>query len=224
MHNGGNLPELVKYENNIKDITITKFAGADAGEFGDCYFVKFTEIIETEEEQRGFLWLKKKVKNVVERERMLPFTFKNYEMAKDFVQYLPGMVIEGERLFKKFKNTKMVLYETYQLIINGISVIIYLKFVPSCEHYTTQIRKPKGQEERDEYYINDLDKKFFNDSQGNWYRHEELIVDGFFTTFDMKILSDGSKHIIPKTLFSNISDIKQIETNNTHKFALVEND
>ena len=223
MPNGGNLPKLIQYGNNIKDVTITKFAGNDAGEFGDCYFVKFTEINETEEEQKIFLGFKRKVKITTERERILPFTFKSYEIAKDFAQYLPGMSIEGERLFERFKNNKMLLYETYQLEINGISVIIYLKFIPKCEHYNTQLRKRKEEEEYNEYYINDLDKRFFNDSRGNWYKAEELIVDGFFTTFNMKINSDNSKTIMPKVLFEKISVIKQIETDNTHKFMLVEN-
>ena len=223
MPNGGNLPELIKYGDNIKDVTITKFAGNDAGEFGDCYFVKFIEIHEVEEQQQKFLWVKKKVKIIKEQECIVPFTFKNYEIAKDFAQYLPGMMIMGERLFERFKNNKMLLYETYQLEINGISVIVYLKFVPKCEHFTVQLRKHKDQEEYNEYYINDLDKRFFNDSQGNWYRAEELIVEGFFTAFNMELSSNNSMHIKPNTLFEKISDIKQIETDNTHKFMLVEN-
>ena len=52
MPNGGNLPKLIKYNNKIKDVTISKFAGVDAGKFGDCYFIKFTEIKEKESELR----------------------------------------------------------------------------------------------------------------------------------------------------------------------------
>lgn len=226
MPNGGNLPKLIKYNNKIKDVTISKFAGVDAGKFGDCYFIKFTEIEEKESEQRKFLWIKKKVVDYSEVERIVPFTFRSLDIAKDFAQFLPNMCISGERLYATWQESRqMTLYETYQLNIESIDVNVFVKFIDGCEHHTRCNRKKKSDEgEYNEFYINDLDKKFFNGEQGNWYSYEELIVEGFFTSYKMtydRYCLENSK-IVPSKLFETLGDIKQIESENTHKFVLME--
>lgn len=228
MQNGGNLPKLVKYSDNIKDITISKFAGVDIGEFGDCYYINFTEIIKKEVEKKGFLGIKKKV--IIENNvrHMLPFTFKSLDIAKDFAQYIPGLSIEGERLYiNKNHNIKIqILYETYKLFVPGVNITIYLKFIPICDHQNIR-NGSKRDKTLKEFYINDLDKLYFNGDSGNWYSSEELVVDGFFTTYNFESYYDAANviekyELKPKILFDKLSDIKNIEVENMHKFVLVE--
>lgn len=227
MQNGNNLPKLIKYSNNIKDVTITKFPGIDTSKFGDCYFVEFTELIDKEEEQKNFFGFKKKIKTQIEQHRTLPFTFKSLDVAKDFAQYIPNLKLEGQRLYKIFNKKRksgknlILYYETYQLAPIQSDFIIYLKFTYPCEH-----RKAYNKRDNNCYpfYINDLDKIFYGGEQGNWYCDEELIVDGFFTKYEFARNDSNvtKSEIIPDMLFEKIGDIIKIENENTHKFILVE--
>ena len=96
MSDQSNLPELRKY-GKIKEVIIKKGINVDIhkNQF-EYYYISFIEIIEKEQEQKG-LFKTKKVIVPEEVKRTVPFSFKSLEVAKDFAQYLPGIVIKGYR-------------------------------------------------------------------------------------------------------------------------------
>lgn len=212
MNNQSNLPALRKYD-KIKEITIKKNIVADThkNQF-EYYYISFVEIIEKEQEQRG-LFKKKKVIVPKEVKQIVPFSFKSLDDAKDFAQYLPGMSIKGFRFSKDF-NEFNISYETYKILIENIDTPIYIKFIKDTEHQRVYSKRENG--EITQYYGNDLD--ISRQPSGKFYQYNELIVDYFFTdvTWDTDY-----KCIIPN-IENSISEIKNFETENTHKFVLVE--
>ena len=224
--NGGNLPALIKY-NKIKDVTIYKLPGSmKSGSFNSAYGIKFTEIIEEKVVKRGIFRNKTEIKTN-EIARVVPFSFKTLEIAKDFAQYLPEMSIWGDRLYENSGDTvhvkSQVMYETYIIKAKDINANIGVKFLDECLHPTQQTIKKKETSDGSawhEYYINDLDKKNFDGSQGRWYDHTELVVDYFFTTYEFNF---DLKQFIPRDKFETLGERQAFENENTHKFILVEN-
>lgn len=225
MPNGGNLPKLVIYGNKIKDITISKFISGETSGFRDYYFIKFTEIVEKKITIKGIFRNKTEIKNS-EIERIVPFSFVDLESAKDFAQYIPGMKIQGERLYSNIYDRKVALiYETYELDISGLGQKLYVKFLPHYEHFNVQYTKRtdegKNSYTYDEYYINDIDKRSFNGEQGYFFEYNEEVAEGFFTEYEFT-MKGGDCKIVPNWIHKKISDFKLFETNNTHKFILME--
>ena len=209
-----NLPALRKY-GKIKEVTIKKGINVDIykNQF-EYYYISFVEIIEKEEEQKG-LFKKKKVIIPEEVKRIVPFSFKSLEDAKDFAQYLPGMSLKGFRFTKDFNKDKFnISYETYKILIENIDIPIYIKFIKDTEHPRVYSKRKNGG--ITQYYDNDLDINY--EPSGKFYQYNEIIVDYFFTdvTWDT-----DNKCIIPN-MENSISEIKNFENENTHKFILVE--
>ena len=128
MSNQSNLPELRKY-GKIKEVIIKKGINVDIhkNQF-EYYYISFIEIIEKEQEQKG-LFKTKKVIVPEEVKRIVPFSFKSLEDAKDFAQYLPGMSLKGFRFSKNFNDVNFnIAYETYKILIENIDTPIYIKF------------------------------------------------------------------------------------------------
>ena len=215
MSDQSNLPELRKY-GKIKEVIIKKGINVDIhkNQF-EYYYISFIEIIEKEQEQKG-LFKTKKVIVPEEVKRTVPFSFKSLEDAKDFAQYLPGMSLKGFRFSKNFNDVNFnIAYETYKILIENIDTPIYIKFIKDTEHSRVYSKKQNGVPPT-RYYGNDLD---INLTSGEFYQYNELIVDYFFTdvAWDTK-----NKCISPNTEYKTISDIKNFENENTHKFVLIE--
>lgn len=215
MNDQSNLPEFRKY-GKIKDITIKKNIYINANKVKyEYYYISFTELVEKEKEIKGFL--KNKVITITEElKQIIPFSFKSLEDAKDFAQYLPNMTLKGFRFFKTFTEYAInISYETYKIQIENIDLDIYVKFIKDTEHSRTYERQSHGGITK--FYENDLDIN--REPSGKFYQYNELIVDYFFTDASYDTIS---KHIIPNTKYKNISEIKNFETENTHKFILIE--
>ena len=213
MASQSNLPALRKY-GKIKEVTIKKGINIDThkNQF-EYYYISFVEIVEKEEEHR-ILFKKKKVIVQEEVKRIVPFSFKSLDDAKDFAQYLPGMSLKGFRFSRDFAEVNFnISYETYAIQVKSIEQPIYIKFVKETDH--PRVYTNNGEITR--YYGNDLDINYV--PSGEFFQYNELIVDYFFTdiTYD-----DGYKCIIPNMEYKTISDIKNFENENTHKFVLVE--
>ena len=216
MSDQSNLPALKKY-GKIKEVTIKKDINVDEYKNQhEYYYISFIETIEKTEEVKG--WIRNKtIITTSDVKRIVPFSFKSIEAAKDFAQYLPGMVIKGFRFSRDFANMNFnISYETYKILIDGIDTVIYIKLVKNTEH--SQICSGKKNAKFKFYYENDLDINS-PDTTGEFYRYNELIIDYFFTdiSYDTKF-----KCIIPNMQYETISDIKNFENENTHKFVLVE--
>ena len=214
MSDQSNLPALRKY-GKIKEVIIKKGIIVDThkNQF-EYYYISFIEIIEKEQEQRG-LFKNKKVIVPDEVKRIVPFSFKSLDDAKDFAQYLPGMSLIGFRFSKDFNEVKFnISYETYKILIENIDTSIYIKFIKDTEHQRIYSKREKG--EITQYYGNDLDIN--REPSGEFYQYNEIIVDYFFT--DVAWDTDY-KCIIPN-MEKSISEIKNFENENTHKFVLVE--
>ena len=215
MSDQSNLPALRKY-GKIKEVTIRKNVVADIHKNKlEYYYISFIEIVEKEEEQR-ILFRKKKVIVPEEVKRIVPFSFKSLEDAKDFAQYLPGMSLKGFRFSKDFDEVNFnIAYETYKIQVESIDPSIYIKFTKDTEHPRVYSKRQNGEITR--YYGNDLDINAV--PSGEFFQYNELIVDYFFTNI---IYDNGHKCIIPNMEYKTISDIKNFENENTHKFVLLE--
>lgn len=214
MSDQSNLPTLRKY-GKIKEVTIKKGINIDThkNQF-EYYYISFVEIVEKVEEQRKLL-KNKKVIVPEEVKRIVPFSFKSLEDAKDFAQYLPGMSLKGFRFSKDFNENKFnISYETYKILIENIDTPIYIKFIKDTEHPRVYSKRKNG--EITQYYGNDLDVSC--EPSGEFYQYNEIIVDYFFT--DVAWDTDD-KSIIPN-MEKTISGIKNFENENTHKFVLIE--
>ena len=214
MSDQSNLPELRKY-GKIKEVIIKKGINVDIhkNQF-EYYYISFIEIIEKEQEQKS-LFKTKKVIVPEEVKRTVPFSFKSLEVAKDFAQYLPGIVIKGYRFSRDFTESKFnISYETYKIQVETIEPSIYIKFTKDTEH--PRVYTKRKDEILTRHYGNDLD---LNRTSGEFYQYNELIVDYFFTdvAWDTK-----NKCISPNKEYKTISDIKNFENENTHKFVLIE--
>ena len=215
MSDQSNLPELRKY-GKIKEVIIKKGINVDIhkNQF-EYYYISFIEIIEKEQEQKG-LFKTKKVIVPEEVKRTVPFSFKSLEDAKDFAQYLPGIAIKGYRFSRDFTESKFnISYETYKIQVETVEPNIYIKFTKDTEHPRVYTRRKDGIPPT-RYYGNDLD---INRTSGEFYQYNELIVDYFFTDIAWDI---NYKCISPNTEYKTISDIKNFENENTHKFILIE--
>jgi len=215
MADQSNLPALRKYD-KIKEVIIKKGINVDIhkNQF-EYYYISFVEIVEKEEEQRG-LFKKKKVIVPEEVKRIVPFSFKSLDDAKDFAQYLPGMSLKGFRFSKDFNEVNFnISYETYKIQVESIEPTIYIKFIKDTEHPRVYSKRKNG--EITQYYGNDLDVN--REPSGEFYQYNEIIVDYFFTDVAW---DTGYKCIIPNMEYKTISDIKNFETENTHKFVLIE--
>lgn len=215
MADQSNLPTLRKY-GKIKEVTIKKNIVADIhkNKF-EYYYISFVEIVEKEEEQR-ILFKKKKVIISKEVKRIVPFSFKSLEDAKDFAQYLPEMSLKGFRFSKDFNEVNFnISYETYKIQVESIEPAIYIKFVKNTEHPRVYPKRKNGQ--ITQYYGNDLD--ISSEPSGEFYQYNEIVVDYFFTDISY---DDLHKCIIPNMEYKTISEIKNFENENTHKFVLVE--
>ena len=215
MSDQSNLPELRKY-GKIKEVIIKKGINVDIhkNQF-EYYYISFIEIIEKEQEQKG-LFKTKKVIVPEEVKRTVPFSFKSLEDAKDFAQYLPGIAIRGYRFARDFTELKFnISYETYKIQVETVEPNIYIKFTKDTEHPRVYTRRKDGIPPT-RYYGNDLD---INLTSGEFYQYNELIVDYFFTDIAWDI---NYKCISPNTEYKTISDIKNFENENTHKFILIE--
>ncbi len=215
MTSQSNLPALRKY-GKIKEVIIKKGINVDThkNQF-EYYYISFVELIEKEQEQRK-LFKKKKVIVTEEVKRIVPFSFKSLEDAKDFAQYLPGMSLKGFRFSRDFTEVNFTIsYETYKIQVESIEQPVYIKFVKDTEHQRIYLKRKNG--EITQYYGNDLDVN--RDPSGEFFQYNEIIVDYFFTdiTYD-----SGNKCIIPNMEYKTMSDIKNFENENTHKFILVE--
>lgn len=215
-----NLPELVQYRTQIKVIQICRFLTKITGKSEYAYYIKF---IEEHEEIIPYKHLKIFNKTKVikkEIERIIPFSFKSFEIAKDFAQCIPNMKISGIRFHfnTTYPQKNNVAYETFKICVNGIDAPIYIKF--KNEHQTYDKRS-----ENHIYYINDLDKKYINGEFGNFYKYDELIVDYFFqrcaVNVNEKILCESTMHVDEQ--FETITDIKNNDLESIHKFILIEN-
>ena len=222
MSNQTNLPEKVVFGSQIDEIMIRKFPGiviSGNNPYVELYYISFTETQKIEKETTSFLFFKKKeiVENKIKH--IIPLSFKSFDVAKDFAQYLPNMSITGRRLFETFDERSHekcdILYETYQITTESINSNIYIKFTENCEH-KRKINSSK--DDLTQYYINDLDK--YREPSGEFFEYNKLIVDSFFTEF---AFHENSKTMITNTSYKCLSDIKEFEDNNTHKFRLVEN-
>lgn len=214
MSDQSNLPTLRKYS-KIKEVTIKKGINVDThkNQF-EYYYISFIEIVEKEKEQQ-FLFKKKKIIVPEEVKRIVPFSFKSLEDAKDFAQYLPGMSLKGFRFSKDFNEVKFnISYETYKILIENIDTPIYIKFIKDTEHPRVYSKRKNG--EITQYYGNDLDIN--HEPSGEFYQYNEIIVDYFFTDVAWDI---DNKCIIPN-MENSISEIKNFENENTHKFILIE--
>ena len=215
MDNQTNLPALRKYS-KIKEVTIKKDINVDEYKNQhEYYYISFIETIEKTEEVKGLI-RNKTIITTSDVKRIVPFSFKSIEVAKDFAQYLPGMFIRGFRLSRDFINMEFnISYETYKILIDGVDASIYIKLVKNTEH--PQVFSRKNSKFKI-YYENDLDINS-PDATGEFYQYNELTVDYFFTDigYDTK-----SKCIIPNMQYETISDIKNFENENTHKFVLIE--
>lgn len=213
MSNQTNLPKFRKY-GKIKDVTIKKNIYINANKVKyEYYYISFTELVEKEKEIKSFL--KNKIITITEEvKQIIPFSFKTLEDAKDFAQYLPNMALKGFRFFKTFTDYA-ISYETYKIQIENIDLDIYVKFIKDTEHSRTYERCKDDKITK--FYENDLD--IYREPSGEFYQYNELIADYFFTDASYDIVS---KHIIPNTKYKNISEIKNFETENTHKFVLIE--
>ena len=214
MSDQSNLPELRKY-GKIKEVIIKKGINVDIhkNQF-EYYYISFVEIIEKEQEQKG-LFKTKKVIVPEEMKRTVPFSFKSLEDAKDFAQYLPGIAIRGYRLSRDFSEAYFnISYETYKIQVETVEPSIYIKFTKDTEH--PRVYTKRKDETLTRHYGNDLD---INRTSGEFYQYNELIVDYFFTdvAWDVK-----NKCISPNIEYKTISDIKNFENENTHKFVLIE--
>ena len=213
MASQSNLPALRKY-GKIKEVTIKKGINIDTYKNQhEYYYISFIEIVEKEEEQIG-LFKNKKVIIPEEVKRIVPFSFKSLDDAKDFAQYLPGMSLKGFRFSRDFTEVNFnISYETYTIQVKSIEQPIYIKFVKESDHP----RVYTNDEKITRYYGNDLDVN--RDPSGEFFQYNEIIVDYFFTdiTYD-----SGNKCIIPNMEYKTMSDIKNFENENTHKFILVE--
>ena len=214
MSDQSNLPSLKKY-GKIKEVTIKKGINVDTNKNQfEYYYISFVEIVEKEEEQQ-ILFRKKKVIVPEEVKRIVPFSFKSLDDAKDFAQYLPGMSLKGFRFSKDFNEVKFnISYETYKILIENIDTPIYIKFIKDTEHPRVYSKRKNG--EITQYYGNDLDVN--REPSGEFYQYNEIIVDYFFT--DVAWDTDN-KCIIPN-MENSISEIKNFENENTHKFVLIE--
>lgn len=210
-----NLPALRKY-GKIKEVTIKKGINVDTHKKQfEYYYISFVEIVEKEEEQR-ILFKKKKVIVSEEVKRIVPFSFKSLDDAKDFAQYLPGMSLKGFRFYKDFNEVIFnISYETYKIQVENIDTPIYIKFTKGTEHPRIYSKRKNG--EITQYYGNDLDVSYA--PSGEFLQYNEIIVDYFFT--DVAWDTDN-KCIIPNMEHKTISDIKNFENENTHKFVLIE--
>ena len=216
MSDQSNLPELRKY-GKIKEVIIKKGINVDIhkNQF-EYYYISFVEIVEKEQEQKS-LFKTKKVIVSEEVKRTVPFSFKSLEDAKDFAQYLPGIVIKGYRFSRDFTESKFnISYETYKIQVETVEPSIYIKFTKDTEHPQVYTKRKDGIPPT-RYYGNDLDIN--RDPSGEFYQHNEIIVDYFFTNV---LWDPGYKCIIPNMQYETISEIKNFETENTHKFVLVE--
>jgi len=214
MSDQSNLPTLKKY-GKIKEVTIKKGINVDThkNQF-EYYYISFVEIVEKEEEQQ-ILFRKKKVIIPEEVKRIVPFSFKSLEDAKDFAQYLPGMSLKGFRFSKDFNEVNFnISYETYKILIENIDTPIYIKFIKDTEHPRVYSKRKTG--EITQFYGNDLDVN--REPSGEFYQYNEIIVDYFFTGVAW---DTGYKCIIPN-MEKSISEIKNFENENTHKFVLIE--
>lgn len=229
MPNGSNLPQLIKYGNKIKEVTIREISDFGKSDFsGSVYFIKFVEIQEKVVEKPKLIFFKKQVTVPNEVTRIVPFSFKTFEAAKDFAQYLPGMKISGERLYAPFEGRKCrILYETYEIRIEAVEDPIFIKFTPMSEH--PNFIKRNREDPISEYYINDIDKKYQNGNQGNWYAYDELVVDHFFTHIMFKYKEDETvtnrmdpSSVITDKQYETLSNIKEHENNTVHKYILME--
>ena len=176
MSDQSNLPELRKY-GKIKEVIIKKGINVDIhkNQF-EYYYISFIEIIEKEQEQKG-LFKTKKVIVPEEVKRTVPFSFKSLEVAKDFAQYLPGIVIKGYRFSRDFTESKFnISYETYKIKVETVEPNIYIKFTKDTEH--PRVYTKRKDEILTRHYGNDLD---LNRTSGEFYQYNELIVDYFFT-------------------------------------------
>ena len=214
MSDQSNLPEFRKY-GKIKEVIIKKGINVDIhkNQF-EYYYISLVEIIEKEQEQR-YLFKTKKVIVTEEVKRTDPFSFKSLEDAKDFAQYLPGIAIRGYRLARDFSEAYFnISYETYKIQVETIEPSIYIKFTKDTEH--PRVYTKRKDEILSRHYGNDLD---LNRTSGEFYQYNELIVDYFFTdvAWDTK-----NKCISPNIEYKTISDIKNFENENTHKFVLIE--
>ena len=214
MSDQSNLPVLRQY-GKIKEVTIKKGINIDTHKKQfEYYYISFVEIVEKEEEQR-ILFKKKKVIVSEEVKQIVPFSFKSLEDAKDFAQYLPGMSLKGFRFYKDFNNVKFnISYETYKILIENIDTPIYIKFTKVTEHPRIYSKRKNG--EITQYYGNDLDISY--EPSGKFLQYNDIIVDYFFT--DVAWDTDN-KCIIPNMEYKTISDIKNFENENTHKFVLI---
>jgi hypothetical protein len=145
MSDQSNLPALRQY-GKIKEVTIKKGINVDTHKRQfEYYYISFVEIVEKEEEQR-ILFKKKKVIVSEEVKRIVPFSFKSLEDAKDFAQYLPGMSLKGFRFYKDFNNVKFnISYETYKILIENIDTPIYIKFTKVTEHPRIYSKRKNGE-------------------------------------------------------------------------------
>lgn len=215
MSDQSNLPEFRKY-GNIKDITIKKNIYINDNKVKyEYYYISFTELVEKEKEIKGFL--KNKIITITEEvKQIIPFSFKTLGDAKDFAQYLPGMSLKGFRFFKTFTEYAInISYETYKIQVESIEPVIYIKFIKDTEH--PRVYERQQHDGITKYYENDLDIN--REPSGEFYQYNELIVDYFFTDASYDTVS---KHIIPNAKYKNISEIKNFENENTHKFILIE--
>lgn len=179
MANNRNLPEAIQYESKIKEIIISPlyFNNINGDENYCRYFIKFIEVKEKEDIITKFLFFKKHIKVITEEQKIVPFSFKTLKCAEDFAKYLPNMKICGDRLFCKFeKFNKQLIYETYKIYIDELIEPVFIKFTKECEK-SNIIEQTNNVID---FYINDLDKKFMNGIQGNFYDFRELVVDYFF--------------------------------------------
>lgn len=214
MSDQSNLPASRKY-GKIKEVTIKKGINVDAhkNQF-EYYYISFVEIVEKEEEVKTWFGTKKVIVPE-EVKRIVPFSFKSLEDAKDFAQYLPGMSLKGFRFSKDCNDNKFnISYETYKILIENIDTPIYIKFIKDTEHQRVYSKRKNG--EITQYYGNDLDINY--NPSGEFFEYNEIIVDYFFTDINY---DTESKYIIPNMEYKTISDIKNFETKNTHKFVLV---
>ena len=214
MSDQSNLPTLRKY-GKIKEVTIKKGINIDTNKNQfEYYYISFVEIVEKEKEQQ-ILFRKKKVIVPEEVKRIVPFSFKSLEDAKDFAQYLPGMSLKGFRFSKDCNESKFnISYETYKILIENIDTPIYIKFIKDTEHPRVYSKRKNG--EITQYYGNDLDIN--HEPSGEFYQYNEIIVDYFFTD----VAWDTEYKCIIPNMEKSISEIKNFENENTHKFVLIE--
>ena len=217
---------MEKYSDKIKDVTIRKFPGISlfgSDPFGNAckrveyYYISFTEIVEHEETVERFLIPNKTIIVENENKHIVPFSFKTYEAAKDFAQYLPGMRISGYRFSRDFPEAKKnISYETFQIKINSINAPIYVIFTEETTHPRTYQRK-RGESDLTQYYGNDLDKN--REPSGDFWEYNKLVVDYFFTDIEYNF---GITKIMTNTQYNSISEVQEYENENTHKFVLIE--